>query len=132
MSAPTLLVELLTEELPPKALARMGKAFAEALRADLARDGLVEDSAEARWFATPRRLAVQLGAVRERAPDKAIEVQGPSVKAGLDAQGQPTQALQGFARKNGVGADVLEQRDTPKGRVFVYRGVSRGVALDEI
>src|SRR5690242_18662132 len=130
MSTQTLLVELLTEELPPKALARMGKAFADALSADLARDGLVEQKQAVRWFATPRRLAVEVQGVAERAADKPIEVQGPSVKAGLDAQGQPTQALQGFARKNGVAVDALEQRDTPKGRVFAFRGVSRGVALE--
>ena len=132
MSTQTLLVELLTEELPPKALARMGKAFADALSADLARDGLVEQKQAVRWFATPRRLAVEVQGVAERAADKPIEVQGPSVKAGLDAQGQPTQALQGFARKNSVAVDALEQRDTPKGRVFVFRGVSRGVALEDV
>src|SRR5690242_1561245 len=117
MNVATLLVELLTEELPPKALARLGRAFADALRADLVRDGLADEPSAPRWFATPRRLAVQLASVRERASDKSIEVQGPSVKAGLDAQGQPTQALQGFARKNGVAVDALDQRDTPKGRV---------------
>jgi glycyl-tRNA synthetase beta chain len=132
MSTRTLLVELLTEELPPKALARMGKAFADALTANLARDGLVDGNAGVRWFATPRRLAVEIEGVAERAADKAIEVQGPAAKAGLDAQGNPTQALQGFARKNSVAVDALEQRDTPKGRVFVFRGVSRGVALEDV
>jgi glycyl-tRNA synthetase beta chain len=132
LSAKTLLVEILTEELPPKALARMGKAFADALRADLARDGLLADASVARWFATPRRLAVQLTEVEERAAAKPIEVQGPSVKAGLDKDGKPTQALEGFARKNNATVDALEQRDTPKGRVFVYRGVSRGASLDEV
>jgi glycyl-tRNA synthetase beta chain len=132
MSTRTLLVELLTEELPPKALARMGKAFADALSADLVRDGLADEKRTVRWFATPRRLAVEVQGVADRAADKTIEMQGPSVKAGLDAQGQPTQALQGFARKNSVAVDALEQRDTAKGRVFVFRGVSRGVALEDV
>src|SRR5688572_6852601 len=105
MSAETLLVEILTEELPPKALARLVKAFADALQADLARDGLLEESSVTRWFATPRRLAVELTEVRGLAADKPVEVQGPSVKAGLDAQGKPTKALEGFARKNDVAAD---------------------------
>ena len=132
MSAATLLVEVRTEELPPKALARLGKAFAESLRADLARDGLLAGNTALEWFATPRRLAARLTDVSDAAQDRKIEVQGPSVKAGLDAQGVPTPALQGFARKNNVSADALEQADTPKGRVFVYRGVARGVALADV
>src|SRR4051812_43058497 len=125
----TLLVELLIEELPPKALARLGHAFGEALRADLEQDGLLEPTSEMRWFATPRRLAVQLTDVRDTAPDKALELQGPSVKAGLDTNGDATPALQGFARKNGVAVEALEQRDTPKGTVFVYRTLAKGAAL---
>jgi glycyl-tRNA synthetase beta chain len=132
MSVETLLVEILTEELPPKALARMSKAFAEALHTDLARDGLVDRASRMQWFATPRRLAVQLSDVSGSAADKSIEVQGPSVKAGLDAEGKPTPALQGFARKNNAAIEALEQRDTPKGRVFVYRGISRGALLEEV
>jgi glycyl-tRNA synthetase beta chain len=125
----TLLVEILTEELPPKALARLAAAFADALQADLARDDFLEPDSEVRRFATPRRLAVQITKVREVAPDKAVELAGPSVKAGLDAQGNPTPALQGFARKNGVAVDALEQRDTPKGRAFYYRATAKGGAL---
>jgi glycyl-tRNA synthetase beta chain len=130
VSAQTLLVELRTEELPPKALARLGRAFAAALSADLERDNFLEQPAVSRWFATPRRLAVQIANVREVAPDRPIEAQGPSVKAGLDAEGRPTPALQGFARKNGVAVEALEQRDTPKGKVFLYRSVAPGAALD--
>jgi len=127
-----LLIEIRTEELPPKALARLGAAFAEALSADLARDGLVAEDSETRWFATPRRLAVQLTAVRDKAADKPVEVQGPAVKAGRDAQGRPTPALQGFARKNGVAIEALEELDTKKGRVFVYRGVVPGASLGDV
>jgi glycyl-tRNA synthetase beta chain len=132
MSAQTLLVEILTEELPPKALARLGRAFADALEADLGRDGLLDDASVTRWFATPRRLAVELTRIRDAAADRPVEVQGPSVKAGLDAQGKPTKALEGFARKNNVAADALEQVDTPKGRVFAYRGLAPGIALDKV
>jgi glycyl-tRNA synthetase beta chain len=127
---PTLLVEILTEELPPKALPRLGRAFGEALRADLEQDDLLEATSEMRWFATPRRLAVQITQVREVAPDKAIELAGPSVKVGLDPNGNPTPALEGFARKNTVAIAALEQRDTPKGRAFVYRTLAKGSALE--
>lgn len=132
MSARSLLIEIRTEELPPKALARLGSAFGSALRAALARDGLLGNESAMRWFATPRRLAVHLSSVRETAPEKTVEVQGPSVKAGRDAEGRPTAALQGFARKNGVSVDALEEIDTPKGRAFLYRGVVAGVALESV
>ena len=125
-----LLVELLTEELPPKALGRLGRAFGEALHADLARAGLVGERSEMTWFATPRRLAVQITQALQAAPDKPMEVQGPSVKVALDAAGNPTPALQGFARKNGIAVEALDQQETAKGRVFIYRGVSKGARLE--
>jgi glycyl-tRNA synthetase beta chain len=130
VSAQTLLVELRTEELPPKALARLGRSFADALSADLARDALLGQGSATRWFATPRRLAVQISGVLETAADKPVELTGPSVKAGLDPQGNPTPALQGFARKNGIPIDALEQRDTPKGRVFFFKSIAKGTVLE--
>ena len=132
MSTETLLVEVRTEELPPKALARMSRAFSEGLRTELARDGLLSPSSTVSAFATPRRLAVQVTGVMSVAEDKPLEVQGPSVKAGLDAEGLPTKALQGFARKNNVEVAKLEQIETPKGRVFAYRGVAQGVQLGAV
>ena len=122
-NAADFLVEVGTEELPPKALARLGKAFGDALHAGLARDGLLDDGSAMRWFATPRRLAVHVSAVRERATDRKVEIQGPSVKAGRDAEGRPTPALQGFARKNGVATDALEEIDTPEFWAFLEKAV---------
>ena len=110
----TLLVEILTEELPPKSLSRLSLAFRDALLADLKKDGFLSDSSSAKAFATPRRLAVQVTAVLAKSPDIAREVLGPSV-------GAPAPAVAGFAKKNGVSAEALEQRDTPKGSVFVAR-----------
>ena len=132
MSTDTLLVELLTEELPPKALARLGRSFAHSLAKALGQDGLLSDESPVRWFATPRRLAVELRNVRDAAPDRTVDVAGPSVKVGLDAAGKPTQALLGFARKNSVSVDLLEQRDTPKGAAFFYRATNRGSTLDGV
>ncbi|MBI5750557.1 MAG: glycine--tRNA ligase subunit beta, partial [Hydrogenophilales bacterium] len=68
----TLLIELLTEELPPKALARLGQAFAEKIVLDLHARQLVDAESGYSWFATPRRLAVQVMEVREQAPDQAF------------------------------------------------------------
>lgn len=128
--AETLLVEVLTEELPPKALKRLAHAFREALVKDLREDGLLAEASLAKAFATPRRLAVSISHVLPRAPDRPIEVSGPSVKAGLDAAGKPSQALQGFAKKNGVPVDELVQMDTPKGKVFACRKIAAGTHLE--
>jgi glycyl-tRNA synthetase beta chain len=132
MSTDTLLVELLTEELPPKALRRLGTAFADALRADLERDAFLDQGSRTRWFATPRRLAVEITGVRDVAPDQTIERQGPLVKLGIDADGRPTPALTGFARKNGVAVEALDQRDTAKGRAFFYRASVEGAPLESV
>ncbi len=93
MSAP-LLVELLCEELPPKALARLGSAFATGIRDGLAKRGLLEGDTEALEFATPRRLAMGLRQVRGASEPRAQEVKLMPVAVGLDASGNPTPALQ--------------------------------------
>ena len=129
--AETLLIEVLTEELPPKALKRLSQAFCDALVQDLGQDGLLGEAWQAKAFATPRRLAASLSHVLSRAPDKAVEITGPSVKVGLDASGAPTQALAGFAKKNGVAVNELVQIDTPKGKVFACRKMAVGTNLEK-
>lgn len=129
MTAATLLVELLTEELPPKSLARLAEALRKALVDDLAQDGFPGNASTSRWLATPRRLAVQITDVLAQSPDKILEVQGPSVKAGLDQTGNPTPALAGFAKKNGVAVEDLLQIDTPKGRMYACRRTVKGNTL---
>ncbi|HZM45600.1 MAG TPA: glycine--tRNA ligase subunit beta [Burkholderiales bacterium] len=126
----TLLVEVRTEELPPRALKRLSQSFAEALSADLRQDEFLTAASAVTAYATPRRLAVQITNVLARAPDKSVEVSGPSVKVGLDAEGKPTPALLGFARKQGVDPAKLERQQTPKGEVFVYRTLASGGHLE--
>ena len=121
----TLLVELLTEELPPKSLARLSQAFCDALAADLGKDGFRAASSAARAYATPRRLAVSISSILDRSPDVAREVQGPSVNAA-------PAAVAGFAKKNGVAVEALEQRETPKGRVYFANARTAGRLLDEV
>jgi glycyl-tRNA synthetase beta chain len=118
----TLLVELLTEELPPKSLDALGNAFAGALVAGLREDGFLSGKSAARSLATPRRLAVSITDVHERSPDRQIQVTGPSINA-------PAQAVAGFAKKNGVPVADLIKLDTPKGEVFAYRRVAAGAHL---
>ena len=92
MSAP-LLVELFTEELPPKVLQRLGNAFAGVVRDELAAAGLLDAACAMDVFATPRRLAVRLSNVRGKAPDRQIDERLLPEKVGLDATGKPTAAL---------------------------------------
>jgi glycyl-tRNA synthetase beta chain len=90
----TLLVELLCEELPPKALKRLGEAFADGIAAGLRKRGMVEgDAAAVRTYATPRRLGVQVDGVKAAADSRPIEVKLMPVAVGLDASGKPTPAL---------------------------------------
>lgn len=127
----SLLVELLTEELPPKSLKALGEALGREILNGLVRQGLTRHGTQRmRIFSTPRRLAALIPEVLSKAPDHEQEVAGPSLKVGLDAAGKATPALLGFAKKNGVSVESLEQRDTPKGRVFVARVAITGSLLD--
>jgi glycyl-tRNA synthetase beta chain len=124
VSVESLLVELLTEELPPKSLALLGQIFADEVFNSLVRHQLKQrDLAGRRIFASPRRLATCVPKVLAAAQDRSSEVPGPSVQA-------PPEAVAGFARKNGLAVSALEQRDTPKGGIYVARVTLKGVALD--
>lgn len=118
----TLLVELLTEELPPKSLNALSKAFGNALVSDLGEDGFLTEASVGKVFASPRRLAVLISNVRDKSLDKAIEFTGPPINA-------PQQAVLGFAKKNGVSVEELTEVTTPKGKVYAYRTVAAGSDL---
>jgi len=107
--AESLLIELLTEELPPKSLKRLSEAFAKGVVAGLREQHFIGADAEVESFATPRRLAVRVSDVLAQA-DRVIEHKGPSVQTGLDADGKPTPALLGFSRSRGVDVEKLERR----------------------
>ncbi len=127
--AETLLVEILTEELPPKALRALGDAFSEGLVRRLGELDLLEADSRATAYATPRRLAVAISRVREKGPDKGVEVKGPYVATALDSAGRPTQALLGFCRKHGVEPGELARATDAKGEHFVCRKIERGCTL---
>jgi glycyl-tRNA synthetase beta chain len=134
-SAPTvaaLLVELFTEELPPRALARLGDAFADGIAAGLRQRGLAPADAAVERFASPRRLAVRIGDVLSQAPPQAFEARGPSVKVALDANGMPTQALIKWAERTGAPLDRLERASDGKQDCFWYRGHSPGAILEGV
>jgi glycyl-tRNA synthetase beta chain len=123
MKAP-LLVEILTEELPPKSLRALSEAFLQGVCKGLA-NGQLAAASTGRAYATPRRLAVLIPDVASAAPDRESELTGPSTKA-------PEQAVAGFARKAGVAVNRLERRATPKGEVYVVRVSVKGAVLGEV
>ena len=119
-----LLLELGTEELPVKALPALAQAFADGIVAGLGRRGIAHGAA--RTLYTPRRLAVLVDAVADEQPEQRSEVPGPYLNVGLDADGQPTPALRGFAQKNGLAIDQLERSSDARGERFVARRVRAG------
>ncbi len=127
-AAPSLLLELGTEELPPKALRSLGIALAAALHEALQDAGLLgADSGQGqRWFATPRRLAVLIPGVLTRQSDHVVERRGPALSAAFDATGAPTKAALGFARSCGVPVEQLERIESEKGSWLGYREIRRG------
>ena len=126
----SLLVEILTEELPPKALRALGYSFADALVAGLRSEGFAPAEGGFTVYATPRRLGALVRDVASQAPDREVLAKGPSVKAGLGADGKPSQALLGFAKKQGVAVERLERIHDGKQEVFAFRSVVTGARLD--
>jgi len=118
------LVEIGTEELPPKSLLQLASSFADGIAQGLDAASLAHGTVER--FATPRRLAVRVRRLVERQPDRAIEKRGPPVKAAFDTQGAPTQAALAFARGCRVEVGALQRIETPKGEWLVYRGSEAG------
>ncbi|TWT19264.1 glycine--tRNA ligase subunit beta [Luteimonas marina] len=121
-----LLIELGTEELPVKALPGLAQAFFDGVLAALDKRGIAVERGEAKPLYTPRRLAVLLPGVAVEQPEQASEVFGPYLNIALDADGQPTRALQGFAAKAGVEWTQLERASDAKGERFVHRSVTAG------
>lgn len=133
MSAP-LLVELLTEELPPKALARLGESFAGGIEAGLRKRGFLAEGARADGYATPRRLAVLLSSVLPATPPRAIEVKLMPVSVGLAPDGSPTPALAkklAAAGLAGLDPAQLKRRVEGKGETLFAEAQSPAVPLAE-
>ena len=130
MSTRTLLIELGTEELPVKALPDLAASFADGIVAALDRRGVAHGAA--RLFHTPRRLAVQVADVAGEQPEQHSEVLGPYVNIALDANGEPTPALKGFAQKNGVAWTDLARGSDARGERFVLRAIRPGARLADL
>jgi len=126
----SLLVELLTEELPPKSLMRLSEAFASGLFEVLRERGFAGSQSKLTTYATPRRLAALITQVVKKTADKPHTIRGPSVVQGLDSEDKPTQALAGWMNKNGLQFDQLVREKDAKGERFVYHTVTQGDILD--
>ena len=125
-----LLIEIGTEELPPKALLTLSKAFTAGVV-----DGLKEASLQANEvisYAAPRRLAILLKDIPVKQEDQSVERKGPAKKAAFDAEGNPTKAVEGFARSCGVAPQDLDEIETPKGTWLVFKQEVAGKATSEL
>ena len=122
-----LLVEIGTEELPPKALRALSEAFAAELAAELAAAGFAHDAPQP--YATPRRLAVVVPGVPGTQPDRDVERRGPPFDRAFDQDGAPTPAARGFARSVGVEVERLERLDTGRGVWLAWRSTEPGATL---
>jgi glycyl-tRNA synthetase beta chain len=126
VSDATLLVELRTEELPPKSLAALGLSFGSSIFEGLAARGLVARTTVAQFaLCTPRRLAVLIPRVSDSAADSVKDVDGPPVT------GKP-EAVAGFAKKQGIDPSALQQREGPKGKIYFAKVEVKGARLEAV
>lgn len=126
----TLLIELGTEELPPKSLKTLATAFHNNIKNQLDSNDL--SYSEIKWFATPRRLAVQVMGLDDKQANKVIEKRGPAVNVAFDEQGQPSKAAIGWARSNGITIEQAERLITPKGEWLLHKATVAGKTINEL
>lgn len=130
MSEQNFLVELGTEELPPKALRSLGTAFADNLKQELIKADL--SFANVHWYAAPRRLAVYVTNLADAQADKQVEKRGPAVQAAFDADGNPTKAALGWARGNGIDVSDAQRLTTDKGEWLLHIADIKGKTAAEL
>lgn len=130
MTTETLLIELGTEELPPKSLKILATAFFDNIKNQLDSGDL--SYSDIKWFATPRRLAVQVLNLVAKQQDKIVEKRGPAVNVAFDEQGQASKAAVGWARSNGITVEQAERLITPKGEWLLYKATVAGKAISEL
>lgn len=130
MSEKTFLVEIGTEELPPKALRSLAEAFAERFTAELDAASLAHGQVE--WFAAPRRLALKVANLAAAQPDRTVEKRGPAVAQAFDADGNPSKAAEGWARGCGIQVSEAERMVTDKGEWLLYRAQVKGESVEAL
>lgn len=124
------LIEIFTEELPPKALWRLATAFADGVANGLKETGLQHTAVTP--FATPRRLALIISELDENQATQDIERRGPAVANAFDDAGKPSKAAEGFAKSCGTTVDQLDRMKTDKGEWLCYRATELGKTVHEL
>lgn len=127
----SLLIELGTEELPPKALKKLADAFSATLSESLGAAGLLSSNTQIRNYASPRRLAVWMSEVADTQPDFSQTRKGPAVAAAFDEHGEPTRAALGFAKSCGVDVADLARDKTDQGEWLIYEQTIAGKSITE-
>src|SRR5471030_1319905 len=130
MTEKTFLVEIGTEELPPKALRSLAESFAANLTAEL--DAANLPHGDVKWFAAPRRLALKVSALHESQADREVEKRGPAVSQAFDGEGKPSKAAEGWARGCGITVDQADRLVTDKGEWLVYRAHVKGESAQQL
>jgi len=130
MTTETLLIELGTEELPPKSLKTLANVFCEQIKSQI--DAAELHYEEIIWFATPRRLAVKVKQLVEKQEDKIIEKRGPAINVAFDSEGKPSRAAEGWARSNGISVEQAERLVTDKGEWLLHKAKQEGKSVFEL
>ncbi len=130
MTTETLLIELGTEELPPKSLKTLATAFYDNIKSQLDSQNLTYS--DIKWFASPRRMAVQVIDLIEKQDDKTVEKRGPAVNVAFDDEGNASKAAQGWARSNGIDVSEAERLVTEKGEWLLHRATVKGKSVTEL
>lgn len=130
MSTNTLLIELGTEELPPKALKKLSGAFYDSIVEQLKSANL--DFSVAKSFASPRRLAIVVESLQAQQADKVIEKRGPAINVAFDSDGVATKAAQGWARSNGITVDEADRLVTNKGEWLLHKATQQGKTVSAL
>ena len=130
MTTENLLIELGTEELPPKALKKLALAFKDGLVAQI--DAAELSFSDVEWFAAPRRLAVRVNGLQSQQADKEVEKRGPAVKAAFDGDGNATKAAMGWARGCGIDVSEASRLKTDKGEWLLHTATVAGKSLESL
>jgi glycyl-tRNA synthetase beta chain len=130
MTTETLLIELGTEELPPKSLRILATTFYEQIKLQL--DEAKLSYSDIYWYATPRRLAVKVDNLVANQAEKAIEKRGPAVSVAFDVEGKPSKAAEGWARSNGITVAQAERLITDKGEWLLYKTTEQGKHVEQL
>ena len=130
MRTDNLLIEIGTEELPPKSLAKLALAFRDNIQTAFTDNDLTFN--QVNWYASPRRLAVIVEGLSEFQADKHVEKRGPAVSAAFGEDGEPTKAAQGWARSNGIEVSQAERLKTDKGEWLLFQAQVKGQAISQL